>query len=78
MSKVDAIFYAMLRVAPKESTVTMDMARAALAATELSDETTLLLTVARLLRARLPDMAPAYQEGDTEALNKALAPFEDI
>lgn len=36
----------------------------------------LILTVARILRARLPEMAPAYQEEDLWALNEVLAPFE--
>jgi hypothetical protein len=41
-----------------------------------SDELSLLLTVARILRARLPELAPAYQSDDLEALNEALLPWE--
>jgi len=41
-----------------------------------SPELTLLLTVARILRARLPELAPAWQVDDLTALNEALAPFE--
>ena len=39
------------------------------------EERGLLLTVGRILRARLPEMAPAYQDDDLTALNEALAPF---
>ena len=42
------------------------------------DEKTLLLTVARILRARIFDMAPAYRDDDLAALNEALAPFDPI
>lgn len=42
----------------------------------LPDERKLLLTVARILRARLPELAIAYQEDDLVALNEALAPFD--
>lgn len=40
------------------------------------EEKTLLLTVARILRARLPELAVAYQDDDLAALNEALAPFD--
>lgn len=39
------------------------------------EELRLLLTVARILRSRLHEMAPAYQEDDIEALDVALAPW---
>jgi len=42
----------------------------------LSPEVELLLTVARILRARLPELAPAYQSDDLSALNEALYPWE--
>ncbi len=35
----------------------------------------LLLTIAGILRERLPEMAPAYAEGDVAALDEALAPL---
>lgn len=44
----------------------------------LPQETRLLLTVARILRARLPELAVAYQDEDMAALNEALAPFSAI
>jgi hypothetical protein len=40
------------------------------------DERTLLLTVARILRARIPEFAPSYQDDDLAALREALAPFD--
>lgn len=43
-----------------------------------AEQQTLLLTVARILRARLPELAPAYQSDDLWALNEALAPFDPI
>lgn len=48
------------------------------AAPPWANELRLLLTVARVLRARLPEMAPAYVEDDLAALNEALAPFDPI
>lgn len=41
-------------------------------------ELTLLLTVARILRSRLPEMAPAYQEDDITALDEALLPWAPL
>ena len=43
-----------------------------------SQQLDLLLTVARILRARLGELAPAYYEDDMAALNEALAPFDPI
>lgn len=37
---------------------------------EMSDELKLLLTVARILRARIPEMAIAYQAEDIDGLER--------
>lgn len=42
------------------------------------DEFTLLLTVARILRARAREDIYAAQEDDLEALNRAMAPFDPV
>ncbi len=42
------------------------------------NEKALLLTVARILRARLPEMASSYQKEDLMALNRALTPFDPV
>jgi len=41
-------------------------------------EFTLLLTVARVLRAKIRDEVYAERDDDLEALNEALAPFDPI
>jgi len=38
----------------------------------------LLLTVARVLRAKIKDEVYAERDGDLEALNEALAPFDPL
>lgn len=57
-----------------------DVLDAASAPPPQSPEQALLLTVARILRARLPDMTPpgmdAYLADDMWALNEALKPFD--
>lgn len=42
------------------------------------EQMALLLTVARILRSRIPEMSPSYQKDDLDALNEALAPFDPI
>jgi hypothetical protein len=43
-----------------------------------SDEFVLLMTVARILRARAREDIYAAQEDDLEALNRAMAPFDPV
>jgi hypothetical protein len=40
------------------------------------DELRLLLITAKLFRARLDDMGPAYVEMDKQTMDEALEPFE--
>jgi hypothetical protein len=42
------------------------------------DQQCLLLTVARIMRSRIREFAPAYQDDDIAALNEALAPFDPV
>ncbi len=42
-----------------------------------ADQFWLLMTIARVLRAKIEDEIYAAREDDLEALNDAMAPFED-
>jgi hypothetical protein len=48
------------------------------ARTAEADRFALLLTVARVLRAKIQDEIYAERDGDLEALNEALKPFDPL